>query len=73
MAKARHESTPKYPNIRVKLVGQDSNALSIVARVVQEMRSAGIDQKDIAAYTSEATSGDYDRLLRTTMRWVRAS
>jgi hypothetical protein len=34
------------------------------------MRRAGLGKAEIDAYTEEATAGDYDHLLATTMRWV---
>jgi hypothetical protein len=34
------------------------------------MRHAKLDPSEIAAFQAEATSGDYDNLLVTTMRWV---
>jgi hypothetical protein len=48
------------------MVGEDGNAFAIVGRVVRAIRRAGFSQSEIATYTSEATSGDYDHLLRTT-------
>jgi hypothetical protein len=29
-----------------------------------------VDADELAAFTTEATSGDYDHLLQTVMRWV---
>jgi hypothetical protein len=34
------------------------------------LRRAGVPQEEIDQYFAEATSGDYDYLLQTTMRWV---
>ena len=34
------------------------------------LRAAGVTQEEIDAYFAEATSGDYDHLLHTTMAWV---
>jgi hypothetical protein len=60
----------KYPNVHVRLVGQDGNAFAIMGRVAQAMRSAGIGSAEIAKYHKECMSGDYDHLLQTCMRWV---
>jgi hypothetical protein len=54
---------PKFPDITVKLIGEDGNAFSIVGRVVKALRKAGIPQKEIAAYLDEAKAGDYAHLL----------
>lgn len=63
-------NTPKFPHVRVQLVGMDGNAFSILGRVTAAMRKAGVKNDDVSAYTQEATSGDYDNLLRVTMQTV---
>lgn len=60
----------RYPNVSVPLEGCDGNAFSILGRVSAALRKAGVGDAEIAAYRAEAESGDYDHLLRTTMRWV---
>ena len=46
------------------------NAFAILGRTTRALRHAGLDQDEIDQYYAEATSGDYDHLLQTTMRWV---
>ena len=60
---------PKYPQVKVKLVGEDGNAFSIMGRVAQAARRAGLSKEEIAAYRVEAMSGNYDNLLHVTMKW----
>jgi hypothetical protein len=60
----------KYPEVKVRLVGEDGNAFAIMGRVQQALRKAGVERAELDAYFAEATSGDYDHLLQTTMRWV---
>lgn len=55
---------------KVKLVGEDGNAFSIMGRVTRALRGAGYSKEEIDRYTKEATSGDYNHLLAVTMRWV---
>lgn len=56
-------------NIKVKLVGKDGNAFSILARVCQALRRAG--RADLVEpFTKEATSGNYTHLLATAMEYV---
>lgn len=55
--------------VEVTLIGEDGNAFAILGNVVRAMRHAGIEQV-IDEYQAEATSGDYDHLLQTTMRYV---
>jgi hypothetical protein len=66
-------SDPKYPHVRVRLTGQDGNAFAILARVRNAMRKGGVSREEMAQYRKEATSGDYNNLLRVTMQWVEAS
>jgi hypothetical protein len=60
---------PKYETT-VKLIGEDGNAFAILGKVQRELRKAGASEKELNQYLNEATSGDYDHLLRTTMKWV---
>jgi hypothetical protein len=58
----------KYPNINIPLVGEDGNAFSILGRVSRIMKRNGL-KDEVSAFHAEATSGDYDNLLRTVMAW----
>lgn len=62
-------STPKYPDVQVELVGEDGNAVAIVGRVSKALKRAG-HADAVEEYHRGATSGDYEHLLATTMRWV---
>lgn len=62
--------TPRYPDIKVRLVGEDGNAFAILGHVSKAMRQAGISKQERDAFVAEATAGDYDHLLATCMRWV---
>lgn len=64
---------PKFPKIKVKLVGEDGNAFSILGRVTQAMKKGGVSQEHIKQYQEEAKSGDYDNLLRVTVEYVSVS
>ena len=61
---------PKYPKVKVELVGQDGNAFAIMGRVGGALKKAGVQKAEIDAYYAESTAGDYDHLLRTAMKWV---
>lgn len=63
-------TTPKYPDIHVTLVGEDGNAFAILGRVQHAMRRAHLTTEEIERFIREATSGDYDHLLRTCDEWV---
>jgi hypothetical protein len=61
---------PKYPAIKVQLSGEDSNALAIMSAVSAALRRAGVSDEEITLFLEESTSGNYDDLLMTAMKWV---
>ena len=69
-ATAEDPTQPRYPDAQVQLSGQDGNAFAILGRTAAALRAAGVPQQEIDAFFAEATSGDYDHLLQTTMAWV---
>lgn len=56
----------------VRLVGANGNAFAVMGNAIRAMRKANVPQYVIEAYQTEATSGDYDHLLATTMQYVEA-
>jgi len=54
---------------KVELVGYDGNAFAILGRCRKAARRAGMTPEEINEFTNEATSGDYDHLLTTVMKW----
>lgn len=60
---------PKYPNIEVQLSGRDGNAFAIMGAVSTALKRAG-HADEVSDYMAESTSGDYDNLLVTAMKWV---
>lgn len=60
----------RYPGLKVRLVGEDGNALFILGKVRAVMQKAGVPKEDIEEFTEEATAGDYNDLLMTVMDWV---
>lgn len=61
---------PKYPDIKVKLIGTDGNAFALLARVNGALKKAGVPEEEFEVFFKEATSGDYNHLLCTCMDWV---
>ena len=55
--------------IRVKLVGEDSNAFSLLGVVTRAMKRTGYEEH-VEEFRKEAMGGDYDHLLQTCMKWV---
>jgi hypothetical protein len=64
--------TMKSPDERpkVKLVGENGNAFSILGTVSKALKKAGADKEYIDQYLNKAMSGDYDHLLGVTMEYV---
>lgn len=60
----------KYPEIEVELSGRDGNAFSIMGSVKNALRKAGVPKEEQDQYFQEATSGDYDNVILTSMKWV---
>ena len=63
-------STVKFPKAKVNLTRVDGNAFAILGAVKQALRKAGATKEEQAEFMREATSGDYNALLQTVMRWV---
>ena len=63
----------KYPNVKVKLVGHDGNAFAVLGKVAKALRDAGVPKGEVMAFQQEATSGDYDHLLQTCIRWINVN
>jgi hypothetical protein len=47
---------PKHPEITVKLVGADGNAIAIIGSVVEAMRTAKLPDEEISQFRDEAMS-----------------
>jgi hypothetical protein len=67
---ARLIISTKYPDVKVRLVGEDGNAFAIIGRVIAAMRKAGVDQAEIDCFRREAFAGSYDQLLQVCLEWV---
>jgi hypothetical protein len=63
-------TTPKFPHVNVKLIGQDGNAFAIMGRTARAMRDGGCSDVDVAAYLEAATSGNYDNMIAVTFATV---
>jgi uncharacterized protein (DUF2267 family) len=66
----------KYPEISVQLSGESANAYAILGAVTKALKRALPREEAaeaVAEFRAEATSGDYDHLLATAMRWVDIS
>ena len=64
---------PKYPDVEVQLTGVDGNAFVVMGAVRKALKRAGVSGDEIESFTAEATSGNYDHLLQTCVKWVEVS
>ena len=62
----------KY-DIEVNLSENDGNSFMILGRVRRALRKAGVSDEEIAEFSEDAMSGDYDHLLQTCMKWVEVT
>ena len=60
---------PKYPDVKVELIGKEGNAFFILGRVSTALKRAGYEDA-AKTYMDEARSGDYAHLLCTTADYV---
>jgi hypothetical protein len=63
-------SSPRYPDVQIRLTGKNGNAFMIIGPVQKALREAGVPKEEVSQFHAEATSGDYDNLLQTCIRWV---
>lgn len=70
VTEAPKRTAPKYPEVVVKLSGNDGNAFAILGAVKKALRRANISRDDQDIFLLEATAGDYNHLLATCMEWV---
>lgn len=56
------------PKPKLELVGHDGNAFVILGRAIKALRREGMEDK-IKEFEKEATSGDYNHLLQTCMKY----
>ena len=52
----------KYPQVKVKLAGEDGNAFAVMGATRRAMRKAGLSEEQIEEYLKEAMSRDWRRL-----------
>lgn len=62
----------KYPNINIDLVGEDGNAFSIIGRCTRALKRNGLNDQ-VETFRKQATSGDYNNVLKTVMIWFSVS
>jgi hypothetical protein len=57
----------------VNLIGSDGNAFYVLGKCRREAIRAGVPTTEIVDFCDEAMSGNYDKLLATTMRYFEVN
>jgi hypothetical protein len=60
----------RHPEVTVELTGHHDDSVAVLERVMEALRQANVPVSEVRQYLDEATEGDYNHLLRTTLRWV---
>ena len=66
MGNGTHKEAPR---IKVKLTGTSGNAFAVLGRCQEAARKGHMDPAKLKEFITEATSGDYNQLLGTAMRY----
>ena len=59
----------KYPEVQFQITDADPNAFGIMGLAQKAARKAGLTKDQIEEYIEEATSGDYNNVISTTMKY----
>jgi hypothetical protein len=60
----------KYPEVKVRLSGQDGNVFNLIGACRRAARKAGVSVQEIEDFSTEVRkSGSYDEALRVMMAW----
>lgn len=71
---AQKPKGPKFPDVNLKLSGQDGNVFLIIGRVRRALQRGGATEEDLKEFTDEINNScSYDEALQTVMRWVEVS
>lgn len=64
---------PLYPNVEVKLQGEDGNPFMIASRTRRALERAGHREQAKQYFDEVFNGGDYDHVIQTTMKWVNVT
>jgi len=64
---------PYFPDAQVTLTGGSDHAVLIFMKVRRALERAGACPEEVALFMRIVTSGDYNNVLATCMRWAEVS
>jgi hypothetical protein len=62
--------SPRFPDIKVKLVGENLDSFFVLAKVLEAMRAANISKADTDTFISEAKSSNEQSIIQVCKSWV---
>lgn len=62
--------TIRYPQVTVRLIGEDSVNFAIVGRVCGALAAHGCSVQERREFYDQAMSGDYVNLIKVAQQWV---
>ena len=62
----------EHKKVKLNLVGVDGNAFAILATFAKAAKSQGWNKSEIDAVVKEATTGDYNHLLQTMLKYTES-
>lgn len=66
-----HRFEPKYPDIVVKLTGEDGNIFNLIGITLSRMKEAGVSDDELHAFKQEILNTDsYSKAIWVIMTWV---
>ena len=60
----------RYPQIRVRLRGEEGDSFALLLLVAATLRRAGVPVAEITEFRKQATAGDHAHLMLTCGQWV---
>lgn len=65
---------PKYPNVKVRLTGQDSNVFNLLAVCTREARKQGVSRQELNSLQNEVfRCSSFEEALETMSNWFNVS
>jgi hypothetical protein len=70
MMTTKTTTSPKYPDVRVKITGQDGNVFNLIGLCSRAARKAGVPGDEVEAFQAEVMqAGSYNAALRVMAAW----
>ena len=61
----------KYPEVTIRLVGEDGNVFSLISRVARALRQSGHADAEVQFEREAFAANSYDEVLRLAISYVK--